>query len=374
MYTTPYNIKSDYGSFHVYAFTMTVGIIVAVLASYIKSQKKGLPGSVLLLSVIFIVPSSLFFGSFFGKIDFTDVVWSDVISYFEFWDPTGGMSIHGGVLGGVIAGIIFFIYPAKKYKISMWVWCDTIIPNILLGQAIGRWGNFFNHELLGLPIDPSKLSWLPKWISANCWQWSDYSFAHPEYIPNTNIIQYREPIFLFESLLDASAWLIITFVIPNIGKWLGPKPWNKFNNKYKTSFKYSFIRLFNKKYNVQGLMTYKEIWNQEYYECKVENSMIKAIPLDRNYSRNLQSLHNPNRFWIVKCGAEVGAYLFFWNTIRLFLETQRDPDELFLINLPTIDYTVISFIAIIGLILIFISQVISPYHMRKTGWLYEKEF
>ena len=74
----------------------------------------------------------------------------------------------------------------KKYKISLWTYADCIIPNILLGQMIGRWGNFFNHELLGKEIsDPTTgfFSWLPAFIRNN----AKTDGSGP----------FREPIFLY---------------------------------------------------------------------------------------------------------------------------------------------------------------------------------
>ncbi len=374
-FQTPYNIKSDYGFIHVYALTMTLGIILSVLASYIKAHKKGLPSNVLLISIIFIIPASLLSASFFGKVDFTDFEINNFFAYFEFWDKSGGMSIHGGVLGGVIVSMIYFIYPSKKYQISLFVWLDAIVPNILIGQAIGRWGNFFNHELLGKETSLNNLSWLPNWISHNCWQWANGNNTYPEgYDGSLTTIIYRQPIFLYESFGDIIAWLFITFVISNAGRLLGPKPWKKHSNIFKTSFGYSFKKFFKKNYTKKGFLSYKQIWDEVYYEKKISNSDIKSLVNDKNYSKNLQSLHNPDRYWIIKAGAQGGAYFFLWNIIRLVLETQRENDELFLMNLRKIDYTIIFLISMIGIVIILISQFYAPYRFRKPGWVYEKEF
>lgn len=70
----------------------------------------------------------------------------------------GGMSIHGVL----IAGFIFLFFYCRKNKISFWFFADLFAPALILGQAIGRWGNYFNQELYGrpslgifsIPIDP----------------------------------------------------------------------------------------------------------------------------------------------------------------------------------------------------------------------------
>jgi len=75
---------------------------------------------------------------------------------FKVWQ--GGMSIYGAL----IAGFIFLFFYCRKNKISFWFFADLFAPALILGQAIGRWGNYFNQELYGkpstgifsVPIDP----------------------------------------------------------------------------------------------------------------------------------------------------------------------------------------------------------------------------
>lgn len=59
----------------------------------------------------------------------------------------GGLAIQGAMLGGVIALIVF----CRIRKLNFWLWTDILAPSLILGQAIGRWGNFFNQEAFGLP-------------------------------------------------------------------------------------------------------------------------------------------------------------------------------------------------------------------------------
>ncbi|MGL5063110.1 MAG: prolipoprotein diacylglyceryl transferase [Microcoleus sp.] len=92
----------------------------------------------------------------------------------------GGIAIHGAILGGTIAALIF----AKIRQVSFWQLVDLVAPSAILGQAIGRWGNFFNSEAFGRPTDlPWKL-----YIPPNS--------RPPEY---TNF-EYFHPTFLYESL------------------------------------------------------------------------------------------------------------------------------------------------------------------------------
>lgn len=58
----------------------------------------------------------------------------------------GGLAIHGGIIAGIIVAVVM----TKIKKISFWNLADTVIPSLPLGQAIGRWGNFFNQEAHGV--------------------------------------------------------------------------------------------------------------------------------------------------------------------------------------------------------------------------------
>jgi phosphatidylglycerol:prolipoprotein diacylglycerol transferase len=105
---------------------------------------------------------------------------------FAIWQ--GGIAIHGAVIGGLIAALLF----ARFRKVSFWQLTDVVAPSLILGQAIGRWGNFFNSEAFGAPTDlPWKLFIPP-------------SNRPPGYENSA----YYHPTFLYESL-----WNLATFAI-----------------------------------------------------------------------------------------------------------------------------------------------------------------
>jgi phosphatidylglycerol:prolipoprotein diacylglycerol transferase len=109
---------------------------------------------------------------------------------FKIWN--GGLGIPGAVLGGVIA---LFIYCRVK-KINFFTWTDIIAPGLALAQAIGRWGNYVNQELYGLPTN------LP---------WKIYIDAAHR-LPGYENVAYYHPTFLYESiwnLLNVGILLIL---------------------------------------------------------------------------------------------------------------------------------------------------------------------
>ena len=96
----------------------------------------------------------------------------------KIWE--GGLAIHGAIIAGAITLYIFI----RKYKLDFWTLLAIITPGLALGQAIGRWGNWFNQELFGLPTN------LPWGIPI------DILNRPLEYVNQT----YFQPTFLYESI------------------------------------------------------------------------------------------------------------------------------------------------------------------------------
>jgi len=69
----------------------------------------------------------------------------------------GGLAIYGGVIGGVLAGLIF----TRWKKIDFWNLADICAPSLILGQAIGRWGNYINQEAYGYTVTNPRWQWFP---------------------------------------------------------------------------------------------------------------------------------------------------------------------------------------------------------------------
>src|SRR5262249_365344 len=108
----------------------------------------------------------------------------------------GGLAIHGGLIVGPLVGVLL----AWKWRVPILRGLDVTGPAIVLGQAIGRWGNFFNEEAFGRPTDvPSKLS-----ITAG---YRPVGFRQFEFF---------HPTFLYESL-----WAFAVFVA--LVTWLRPR-------------------------------------------------------------------------------------------------------------------------------------------------------
>lgn len=104
----------------------------------------------------------------------------------------GGLGLPGGVIGGALA---MYLY-TRKHNLDFAVWLDIAAPGLALGQAIGRWGNFFNQELYGAPTN------LP---------WAIY--IDPQHRMQGFTDQaYYHPLFLYESLWNLANMILLLFL------------------------------------------------------------------------------------------------------------------------------------------------------------------
>lgn len=110
----------------------------------------------------------------------------------------GGISIHGAILGGLISGIVHF----KIKKLNILSYADVVVYGLAVGQAVGRWGNFFNSEAFGTPCDlPWKL------------------YIAPMYRPEPySSYEYFHPTFLYESIWCVLVFLILFFLVRKFQK------------------------------------------------------------------------------------------------------------------------------------------------------------
>ena len=103
----------------------------------------------------------------------------------------GGLAIHGGLIAG---GLAIFLY-GRSRRLPVLTYLDIMVPSVVLGQAIGRWGNFFNQEAFGTPTD------LP-------WKLYIDPYHRPAHLTG---FEYFHPTFLYESLWDLLVFAALHF-------------------------------------------------------------------------------------------------------------------------------------------------------------------
>ena len=192
-FTSPGPIAFEVGSLSIrwYGLLIASAIILGTVLAQKLAEKRNvdpeLVGDLAIWLVVGAIPCARFYYVLFEWHRFQTQEWYKV---FAIWE--GGIAIHGAIIGGAIAATIF----CKRQKISTWLMADIIMPAVILGQAIGRWGNFFNSEAFGSPTDlPWKLL-----IPINR--------RPPEFVNEP----YFHPTFLYESLWNIGVFAILIFV------------------------------------------------------------------------------------------------------------------------------------------------------------------
>jgi len=117
-------------------------------------------------------------------------IYLNIPSSLAIWE--GGIAIHGALLGGFLSIYLF----CKSKKIPLKIFLDLLMPSVILGQAIGRWGNFFNNEAFGIPTNLPWKVFIP--LSNRPIIFANYQFFHPT--------------FLYESLWNLLIFILLIYV------------------------------------------------------------------------------------------------------------------------------------------------------------------
>ncbi|MEG1963406.1 MAG: prolipoprotein diacylglyceryl transferase [Clostridia bacterium] len=140
-----------------YALILTSSMLLALVLLVFNATKKGYTSDLCLELFLWILPLAILFARLFFSLPryFPPKSFSEFVRIFDITE--GGLTIVGGVFGGAIGAIICCIRNKKPlFKIF-----DLLIPSLLLGQCLGRWGNFVNQEVYGVLIQPEWLHFFP---------------------------------------------------------------------------------------------------------------------------------------------------------------------------------------------------------------------
>ena len=183
----------DVGPFrvHIYALCILAGIVVAIwLANRRLNQRGGESGVAIDIS-LWAVPFGIVGGRIFHVLTHINDYFyagADISAIFRVWE--GGLAIYGAIAFGLLGAWI----GARIAGVRFWSYLDAAAPGVLLAQALGRWGNYFNQELFGVP---TTLPWGLEIDMSNP--------AYPVGLPGGVLFQ---PTFLYESL-----WSILGVII-----------------------------------------------------------------------------------------------------------------------------------------------------------------
>ncbi|QUH31408.1 prolipoprotein diacylglyceryl transferase [Vallitalea guaymasensis] len=176
-------------------FGILAGLFVAVQLGKRNGIDEALYPDFLIYALIVSVVSARLFYVMFSWDEYKD----NLVKIFAFRE--GGLAIYGGIIGAVITLIIF----SKRKKVDFWNFADTAAPGLILGQIIGRWGNFVNMEAFGgytenhlaMMLKTTKAKYIPAQLL--------------DKIKTVNGVEYIQvqPTFLYESLWNLGVLVLL---------------------------------------------------------------------------------------------------------------------------------------------------------------------
>ncbi len=208
---------------HWYGIILGTAALVGLLLAIREGKRVGIHPDTWMDLLLYAVPASIIGARTYYVIFQWDYYAANPGKIIAVWE--GGLAIHGALIGAILTALIF----TRKRNLSFWRMADVAAPSLIIGQAIGRWGNFMNQEAHGGEVTRSFLE----------------SLHLPEFIINQMYIEgtYYHPTFLYESI-----WNLIGFFLLIVLRRL---PWLRRGELFLSYFIwYSIGRFF-----IEGMRT-----------------------------------------------------------------------------------------------------------------------
>ncbi|WP_409302689.1 prolipoprotein diacylglyceryl transferase [Peribacillus sp. SCS-155] len=172
-----------------YGLIIGTGVLLALWLVVREADRRGLAKDTFIDLILFAVPIAILCARIYYVIFQWDYYSKHPSEILQVWE--GGIAIHGALIGSVATAYVF----SRVKNLSFWKLADIAAPGILLGQAIGRWGNFMNQEAHGGEVSRGFLE----------------NLHLPDFIINQMYIDgtYYHPTFLYESLWNFAGVVIL---------------------------------------------------------------------------------------------------------------------------------------------------------------------
>lgn len=214
MSSIPYS-RFIFGQVPWYSFLIVIGASFAIFLAAREERRIGLPKDTIIDLALFLLPCGIIgarlYYVIFSWIQFKD----DPLSIFRVWE--GGLAIYGGIISGLLVLLLF----CRKRRLSALTLCDIIAPGLVLAQALGRWGNWFNIEAYGLTVTDPALCFFPYAVQVpeDGYAWHMATFFYESFwnlfvfvflmIGRRKSLRLRGDVFCFYLLLYAAGRLVI---------------------------------------------------------------------------------------------------------------------------------------------------------------------
>ncbi|EAC6773240.1 prolipoprotein diacylglyceryl transferase [Listeria monocytogenes] len=175
-----------------YGVIIASAVVIALLLALSEANKRKMDKEIIVDLLIWAIPISIISARIYYVIFEWDFYKNNLGEIVKIWH--GGIAIYGALIGAVLTAIIF----SRIKKISFWQLADVVAPNLIIAQAIGRWGNFMNQEAHGAETTRSFLE----------------SLHLPDFIINQMYIDgaYYQPTFLYESLWNVLGFIVLLII------------------------------------------------------------------------------------------------------------------------------------------------------------------
>ncbi len=171
-----------------YGIIISLGMALGIYLAYREVKREHQDPDHLLNMLLILIPAAIIGARLYYVIFRWDFYALNPEKIFAIWE--GGLAIHGGVIAGILVVILYCYFK----KLDFFRWADMLAPSLILGQAIGRWGNFANQEAFGPVIEEGSFwSWVPLQVYADG--------------------AYHHPTFLYESLCDLAIFIFLFILI-----------------------------------------------------------------------------------------------------------------------------------------------------------------
>lgn len=172
-----------------YGVIIACGVFIGLYLATREADRLGMKKDTIIDLIIIAIPVAIISARIYYVIfEWQQYAGKPITEIFAIWN--GGIAIHGALIGSVITTIVY----TKIKKVSFWKVVDIVAPSLILGQAIGRWGNFMNQEAHGGAISVGTYESIHQHL--------------PDFIMNQMCIEgtYYHPTFLYESI-----WNLLVF-------------------------------------------------------------------------------------------------------------------------------------------------------------------
>ena len=187
-------VAFDLGVIQIYWYSIFIflGVLAACIVIYLEAKKRNIDEEFIVNLTFNTIIFSIIGARLYYVLFNLDYYIGNPIEILEIWN--GGLAIHGGI----ITGGLFAIYYSKKHNVETLKLLDIIVVGLILGQAIGRWGNFFNQEAYGTVTTIENLQ----------------NTGVPEFVINGMYIlgEYHQPTFFYESIWNFFGFIALLII------------------------------------------------------------------------------------------------------------------------------------------------------------------